>query len=401
MTDSSSGLASKTHTYISLFSGAGGLDYGVEIARSSSGIGFRSGLAVENDSNASETLRAAASAGIFSSTFEVLPDARSLGIDDIRHSLKISGNDVEDVALVVGGPPCPSFSTAGKRGAVEDDRGQLVFDFLDVVDKVKPRFFLMENVKGLLSSAVKHRPLDQRGVNAAPLTREEQLGSALRLILRRMEEIGYQVVQGTANSANYGSPQLRHRALFFGSRDSEFPADATIEDLMPRTHHKDPSGEQLGWRTLRDAIKYPPIPDPPEFQRYSEDRRKWFEMIPAGSNWRHLRDNVSVEAAAIAMGGAWNSTGGRVGFYRRLDWDRPSPTLLTSPVQKATGFCHPDELRPLSIQEYARVQEFPDEYPFVGSIAQRYRQIGNAVPISLAKAAGEAILRIMESRDGS
>ena len=390
-----------THHYISLFSGAGGLDYGIETAPSKSGSIFRSVLAVENDKTAAATLNAASGSGLFANLFEVFSDVRDITKTNVDQHLSKLGLTADDVELIVGGPPCPSFSTAGNRGSVSDQSGQLVFEFLRVVEIVQPRFFLMENVKGLLSAALRHRPLKERGDDSAPLSKDEELGSAKKLILEKMEEIGYSIVYGSANSANYGSPQLRHRALFFGSRDNEFPENTLLEDLMPRTHYNSPDGDQLRWNTLGDAVKLPEIKGTQEFQTYSDERRKWYELIPPGGNWRYLRDHVSIESAAIAMGGAWNSTGGRVGFYRRLSWDRPSPTLLTSPIQKATGFCHPNETRPLSVQEYSRVQEFHDEYPFQGSVAQRYRQIGNAVPVSLARAAGEALHRLLESPYGS
>lgn len=388
------------YPYISLFSGAGGLDFGIESARSKLGASFKSILAVENDQIAVATLKAAAGKGLLSSQFSVLPDIREITEQEIDRQLKIQNLEKGDVQVVVGGPPCPSFSTVGNRGSITDQRGQLVFDFLRVVGIVRPRFFLMENVKGLLSAALRHRPLSARGIGSAPLSREEELGSALNLILDTMKNLGYSVIYGSVNSANYGSPQLRHRALFFGSRDGEFPPGSTIEDLMPRTHSETPSDGKQKWNTLADALKSSPASGDPEYQRYSDERRQWYELVPAGKNWRYLRDHISVESAAVAMGGAWNSTGGRVGFYRRLNWDRPSPTLLTSPIQKATGFCHPDETRPLSVQEYSRVQEFHDDYPFQGSLAQRYRQIGNAVPVSLAKAAGMALHRLLESSDG-
>lgn len=94
------------------------------------------------------------------------------------------------------------------------------------------------------------------------------------------------------------------------------------------------------------------------------------------------------------MGGAFESGGGKVGFYRRLDYDQPSPTLVTSPVQKATMFCHPTKHRPLSVREYARIQQFPDDWKIEGQVSECYRQIGNAVPIGLGRAIGQTLLAI-------
>jgi DNA (cytosine-5)-methyltransferase 1 len=98
-----------------------------------------------------------------------------------------------------------------------------------------------------------------------------------------------------------------------------------------------------------------------------------------------------------ALGGAYESDGGKVGFYRRLSWDKPAPTVPTSPNQKGTCLCHPDDIRPLSVQEYARVQQFPDEWEFIGSLSERYKQIGNAVPVGLGLVIGQTLLSYIEN----
>lgn len=383
--------------FVSLFTGAGGLDLGLERASLPGDTGERrliTALGCESDPWAVETLLAAQKTGLFHHAFEVDRDVREFHGAKLAAALCRVGIQREELFLVAGGPPCPTFSTAGKRLSLTDMRGQLMYDYLAVVQELRPRFFLLENVRGLLSAALRHRPLAERGRGAAPLAADEQLGSAMQAILNAVSDLGYQAVFGRVNAANYGSPQLRHRTLIFGSRDHEFPVEADIIDLMPKTHLEAPEGEEaFRWRTLEDALLSRPLDDPnPEFQAYSAERARWFELIPPGKNWRYLRDHHSPELAAAAMGGAWASTGGKVGFFRRLAWDRPSPTLVTSPVQKATGFCHPEELRPLTVREYARVQEFPDGYPFRGSVARKYKQIGNAVPLSLGEAAGRALL---------
>ena len=124
-----------------------------------------------------------------------------------------------------------------------------------------------------------------------------------------------------------------------------------------------------------------------ECAAFSEDRMNYLKLVPEGGNWRDLPKEV-VEAA---MGGAYTSGGGKVGFYRRLSYSQPSPTLVTSPVQKATMMCHPTQNRPLSVREYARIQQFPDDWIFSGPLAAQYRQVGNAVPVGLATAIGNAI----------
>jgi len=146
------------------------------------------------------------------------------------------------------------------------------------------------------------------------------------------------------------------------------------------------------WRTLRDAFAGLNETSP-EIIPFSEARKKYLRMLTEGQNWRHLPEEVLPEA----MGGAYASGGGKGGFYRRLSFDRPSPTVSTSPVQKSTCLCHPTELRPLSLREYARIQQFPDDWIFEGSIAARYRQIGNAVPVGLGHQIGRSILKYIEN----
>ena len=382
--------------FISLFTGAGGLDLGLERATLpgvDDGPRLTTALACEYDPWAVATLLAAQKDGFFRDEFDVERDVRDLHGPALSRAMKKAGLKKKELFLVAGGPPCPAFSTAGKRLSLADMRGQLMYDYLTVVQEARPRFFLLENVRGLLSASLKHRPLAERGRGAAPLEADEQPGTAMQAILNAVSDIGYQAVYGRVNAANYGSPQLRHRTLIFGSRNKEFDKDATLLDLMPKTHLEHPEREDyLPWKTLESALKGLDDPEP-EYQKYSAERARWFDLIPPGGNWRHLRDAYSPELAAEALGGAWESSGGKVGFFRRLAWGRPAPTLVTSPIQKATGFCHPEALRPLTVREYARVQEFPDGYPFQGGVSKKYMQVGNAVPLSLAEAAGRALLK--------
>ncbi|MFM5945497.1 MAG: DNA cytosine methyltransferase, partial [Dolichospermum sp.] len=110
------------------------------------------------------------------------------------------------------------------------------------------------------------------------------------------------------------------------------------------------------WKTLKDALMGL-VDVKPEYMSYSENRLKYLKLLKAGQNWRYLPEELKQEA----MGGAYNSGGGKVGFYRRLSWDKPSPTITTSPHQKATDMCHPVELRSLTVRESARIQTFPDD----------------------------------------
>ncbi len=159
---------------------------------------------------------------------------------------------------------------------------------------------------------------------------------------------------------------------------------------MTTTHPK------TEWRTLGDALKQ--VNGKATFIPYSESRAEIFKLIPEGANWRHIRDHHGDEMLREVMGGAYSADGGRVGFYRRLSRKKPSPTLPTSPIQKSTALCHPTELRPLSVEEYQVIQQFPYEWDFAGSVASRYRQIGNAVPVGLGEAIGRALVGVMEDR---
>lgn len=359
---------------ISLFAGAFGLDLGMEQA------GFHTVNVVEIDPDAVKTIalnrphlfECAVPRDIQQVSSQILLEqaGRVLGIG---RSLRAG-----EVDIVTGGPPCQPFSTAGKRASVGDPRGSLFMDFIRIVEEVQPRFFVMENVKGLLSAPIRHRPHNQRGLDFPPLEPDEMPGSALQVVLAEMKRIGYEVNYGLLNAADYGVPQVRERVIFIGSRDGQ-----SVTLPLPIYSEKGIRGLPK-WRTLKHALEGL-VDTQPEYIPYSESRIQYLRLLKAGQNWRYLPDELKKEA----MGGAYQSGGGKVGFYRRLSWDKPSPTVTTSPQQKATDMCHPEQLRPLSVRESARIQTFPDDWIFYGSTASKYRQIGNAVPVLLAQAIGE------------
>ncbi|RIN20926.1 DNA cytosine methyltransferase, partial [Mammaliicoccus vitulinus] len=133
------------------------------------------------------------------------------------------------------------------------------------------------------------------------------------------------------------------------------------------------------------------VPDSPGV-KYSEKKEKVMKLIPAGGCWVDLPESIAREY----MGASYYSGGGKRGMARRLSWEEPSLTLTTSPNQKQTERCHPDETRPLKIKEYSRIQGFPDSWEFVGSIGNKYKQIGNAVPVNLAKYIGFAVNKYLK-----
>jgi DNA (cytosine-5)-methyltransferase 1 len=122
---------------------------------------------------------------------------------------------------------------------------------------------------------------------------------------------------------------------------------------------------------------------------------RYFAIVPAGGNWRQLPSGLQEEALGAA---AFAAGGGKTGFFRRLSWDSPSPTITGRANRKASAVCHPEALRPLSVRESARLQGFPDNWAFVGSMSSQYMQVGNAVPVNLGIAVAKAVLRHEESR---
>ena len=359
-------------TVVSLFTGAMGLDLGLERA------GFRTVVAVESDPAAAATIR------------KNRPDVPVIQrwIEEVssHEILEVAGLEVGEVTLLAGGPACQSFSTAGKRKSLGTESGLLVYEFIQAVQEVQPEFFLMENVRGLLSAAVEHRPLNRRGPGHPPLKEEEELGSAFQKVAARLKGLGYYVVFAVLNAADYGVPQTRQRLVLIGSRDGR-PVS------MPAPSHSgDGRGNLPPWRTLREALAGLPG-EPGEGVRFVPSRQRYLHHIPPGGNWRDLPEELKEEA----LGGAYTSWGGRTGFLRRLSWDRPSPTLNTDPDHKATALCHPDEARPLTVREYAGIQGFPEDWP-VGSTRGKYRQLGNAVPVGLGEALGGAVRAAMRRR---
>lgn len=248
-----------------------------------------------------------------------------------------------------------------------------------MIDYIRPRFFVMENVKGIMSAPLKHIPIKDRDANY----KRDEFGTVLDVVLSEFKKLGYKTVYGVLDAVNYGSPQFRERFILIGSRDCE-------EIFLPfPTHFQTHQNPEYRWRTIADVFN-DINPNDNEVATLSEERMEYLRQIPEGGNWRDL----PADQIKGAMGGAYTSGGGKAGFYRRLSFNQPSPTVVTSPVQKATMMCHPTENRPLSVRECARIQQFPDDWIFTGATVAKYRQIGNAVPVGLGEAIGKAIIAV-------
>jgi DNA (cytosine-5)-methyltransferase 1 len=293
-------------------------------------------------------------------------------------------NKDEEIDLIIGGSPCQSFSTAGKRQAFDDPRGKAMLKYAEIIEEIKPKAFLLENVKGLLSAALKHRPLKERGKDAQPLEDAEMRGSALKYLLTKFKS--YEITIDTVNAADYGIPQKRERVFIIGIRK-----DLKKKFEFPKTtHSKKGDDGKKKWAAVKKVLEEVDSKiEKHEYVNYSEERLKYMRMIPkGGGNWR----NLPLDVVEAAMGGAYRSGGGKVGFFRRIKIDEPAPTMLTSPIQKSTNLGHPYEDRPLSIQEYLAIQGFPIDYKINGTLNNKYTQIGNAVPVKLGEIIGKAIL---------
>lgn len=354
--------------YMSFFSGALGLDLGLEEA------GLEPVSYNEIEKVFCNTIRA--------NKPEVKLYDRDVRTLDGKFLLKDNNLKPGELFAIVGGPPCQAFSTAGKRNSLNDERGNVFLHFIDIIEVMKPKYIVIENVRGLLSAALKHRPHNQRGPGFPELTKEELPGGALDHILKRLKKAGYNCSFTLYNSANYGVPQVRERVVILGSREGH-----EIPYVQP-THFED-GNKNDKWLTVKDAIKPLMNFKDQEHTNFPEKRLKFFRMLKPGQNWRSLPHEAKVEA----MGKSLNSGGGRTGFFRRLDWNSPSPTLVTSPTMPATDLCHPELDRPLSVQEYAAIQTFPVDYKFVGKTLDKYKQIGNAVPCRFGEAIGRHLIR--------
>lgn len=309
----------------------------------------------------------------------MIGDIRNYSAEEIRQKAGLSTTD--EIDLIVGGPPCQAFSSAGKRQGFNDERGNVFLTFIDRIIELKPRFAVIENVRGLLSAPLKHRPHEMRGSGFPPLSQDERRGGALIFIIQRLTEAGYSISFNLYNAANFGSPQQRERVIITCSRDGQ-----KLPYLTP-THSEKSLYGLPKWKTLREVLEGL-SEDNHHFVKFPEKRLKYYRLLKPGQYWKDL----PVELHQEALGASFYAGGGKTGFYRRLAWDRPAPTLVTHPAMPATDLAHPEADRPLSIEEYKRIQEFPDDWIIEGRLLDQYRQVGNAVPCSLGRAIANMLL---------
>ena len=334
----------KKYNVIELFAGAGGLALGLEKA------GFESKAVLEIDKWACATLKKNRP------NWNIIEgDITKISEQGIKEYLK----DNQDIDLLSGGYPCQSFSYAGNRQGMADVRGTLFYDFAKILEELKPKIFFAENVKGLVN---------------------HDSGRTLKSMIEVFEDVGYDVEYKVLNSINYGVAQKRQRIIIIGIRkDIKKIVGENFEFPQPYEY-------QL---TLKDILQN--VPSSP-CAKYNDKKKEVLKYVKAGGCWRDLPDDVAREY----MKSTYFMGGGRTGIARRLSWDEAGLTVLCTPAQKQTERCHPDELRPFSVRENARIQSFPDNWSFEGSISQQYKQIGNAVPVNLSKEVGLSIKKYLD-----
>jgi len=334
----------KNYRSIELFAGAGGLAIGLERA------GFNAVALNEIDKNACATLR------------KNRPEWNVIE-GDISH---VDFTVYKNIDFLSGGFPCQAFSYAGNKLGFEDTRGTLFFEFARAMKEIKPKVVLGENVRGLFT---------------------HDKGKTLEAIKSVIQELGYTLIEPRILKAMfYRVPQKRERLFLVCIRN----------DLVNYNNFEWPAPFRR-ILTVRDALKkgvlYKTDCPPSQGQVYPERKKKVLSMVPPGGCWVDLPDDIQQEY----MQKSYFMGGGKTGIARRLSYDSPSLTLTCAPAQKQTERCHPEETRPLTVREYARIQTFPDEWAFMGSISSQYKQIGNAVPVNLAHAMGNKLIALLNN----
>lgn len=343
----------KKYKSIELFAGAGGMALGMEKA------GFENIANIEIDKDACQTLR------INRPEWNVLEGDINLIADN---GIKKYLENADNIDLICGGVPCQAFSYAGKGKGFADTRGTLFHPMSIIIKELRPKVFILENVRGLTT---------------------HDGGKTIGTMIEVFKSIGYEIVWNVLNAWNYDTAQKRERLFMVGIRYDLYEAQREAF-LYPLAQEYKP--------VLKDVLQKVPKSDG---RKYNQKKYDVMKLVPPGGCWVDL----PAEVAREYMKGSYYLGGGKRGIARRIGWEEPSLTLTTAPDMKQTERCHPEETRPFTIREYARIQSFPDEWKFFGGISSKYKQIGNAVPVNLAKYVGLSVVKYLnqfceEKRNG-
>jgi DNA (cytosine-5)-methyltransferase 1 len=365
-----------------LFSGAGGLSLGFKMAK------FHIGLSLESEKNYVETYKR--------NNPECLclnEDITSINYEKVKDKY-IKNEKIEGI---IGGPPCQGFSTVGDRKK-SDPRNTLIYFFIKWVECFKPSFYVMENVPGILTMAQ---------------------GQVVKEIKKLYENIGYTCVVKSLLSADYGVPQLRERVFFMGTKDE------SIGSLNIKKINRDDDKQ----KTLFESDSLPPyltvndalsdiLEIEPFVENFNDDFSKDYIYSPKTKYQEYLRNDSEklydhfapnhgktlIERISHINQGENHSflpekyklKSGYPNIYGRLHLNTPADTITGNCgcVSAPGRFIHPTQNRALSVREAARLQSFPDNYRFLGSMRDKYKQVGNAVPPLMALAVAEAIKKV-------
>ena len=314
-------------TVASLFSGCGGMDLGFSQA------GYKVVWANDFEPPACRTYE------------------RNFGKHIVEGDIaKINLKSIPDVDLMIGGFPCQDFSMIWQRGGINTDRGNLYRYFVEAVKLKRPKVFVAENVKGLLTA---------------------NKGKAVEQIAKDFASMGYIVDVDLYNFADYGVPQLRERIFIVGVR-----ADIDWDFEKPQRTHTPDTYVSSGV-ALRGVKK---VKLNNEHQKIADKTRRMLELIPEGGNFSDIPKNHPLYVKGMISH-----------VYRRLNRNKPSTTIIAGGGGGTWGY-HYEEPRPLTNRERARLFGYPDDFEFVGTIAEVRKQIGNSVPPPAAKVLAEALL---------
>lgn len=362
-------------TVVSLFSGGGGLDLGFK------NRGFDIIWAIDNDKDAVSSYQ------------------ENLGKHIIQEDItRVSEEDIPEADVVIGGPPCQSFSLVGKR-RMDDDRGKLVWQYMRIINKIKPKMFVFENVIGLKSAKTSEGTL------------------VINDLITAFNELGYKVKWEVLNAADYGVPQRRKRIFLVGTREGvnfEFP--------IP-THNEQGNNGKEKWVSVEEALEDLPSPnetgeteyDTKALNDYQRKMRKnnssnyitdhitptlsdldklIISYIPVGGNYMNVPDSVPSKRIK-----KFKETGGRTTCYGRLRPEMPSYTINTHFNRPNVGCnIHYKEKRLITIREALRLQSFPDDYRIKSSTKRgKHTVVGNAVPPILSEAIAIKVLESLSS----
>lgn len=345
---------SKRYTCLDLFCGAGGLSLGFKLA------GFDIVGGVEWDAAAMETHKTN-----FDSNFEFCGDIKDISDEEIESNLS-------NVDVIIGGPPCQGFSSANRHDKEEDDpRNKLFFEYIRFIRIIKPKVFVIENVKEILT---------------------KNNGYALDRINTITTELGYKVSVKVLLASDYGVPQNRRRAVFVGIRED-------INESFNFDKIKKVSKVVTVYDAIGD-ICYPEKDIHNDFLDYAKDSEKLYNHEPT-----FPKEQVIERMKHVPQGGNWKDVPAELwdtqrdnrhsSAYRRLNFDEPSITIDTGHM----NYFHPIEHRVPTVRESARLQSFPDSFVFCGNKGQQFRQVGNAVPPLMSRAIATEIMRILKEKD--